>query len=99
MAEKAASGRQLFFDLIAAAGESQTPSAFESAAWAVAAEHPRPKTVQGASAEEPGPDSESLPERTADRIDPNGMARPESEEVVGLRLIDDEAQPSLAATI
>ncbi len=40
MAEKAASGRQLFFDLIAAAGESQAPSAFESAAWAVAAEHP-----------------------------------------------------------
>jgi hypothetical protein len=40
MAEKASSGRQLFFDLIAAAGESQALSSFESAAWAVAAEHP-----------------------------------------------------------
>lgn len=37
MADNTATGRQLFFDLIAASAEPRPQSSFEAAAWAVAA--------------------------------------------------------------
>ena len=59
MADNTTTGRQLFFDLIAASAEPRPRSSFEAAAWAVAAEHASSR-VASTPAERPSCDLEPV---------------------------------------
>jgi hypothetical protein len=99
MADNTTTGKQLFFDLIAASAEPRPRSSFEAAAWAVAAEHAK---VQEASApsERPSNDADLSGPSDAAYFEPL-VTTPHHESTgatpdpPGLRLVDDGAEPPL----
>lgn len=99
MADNTATGRQLFFDLIAASAEPRPQSSFEAAAWAVAAEHAASREAP-TPAEWPSHDLEPMDQADQAEVDPLAeLADPEDEEAVSgpvaLRVVDDGDEPPL----
>lgn len=100
MTEHAVSGSKLLFDLLAASAEPAAPSAFETAAWAVAAEHPRGE--DSPTHRTKAPDEQQVEAHDGSRLaaEGDGVLAPAREDVARrssapatLQLVDDAEPP------